>query len=134
MPVHEHRIRLLLRRFADDKATAEEIKEMLGLLQGEEGDKILGSFITEMRQESDSFFYSPIVDWDNIWNKIQQSTIQPKTSVYKMKWMYRAAAIILVLGIGAFYFSTSLQKGRSKNSKPYRKPGMMYHRAAKRQF
>ena len=116
MPVYELRIRLLLRRFADDKATAEEIKEMLGLLQREEGDKILGSFITEMRQESDHSSTHLSVDWDNIWNKIQQSTIQPKTSVYKMKWMYRAAAIILVLGIGAFYFSTTSKKAEVKTA------------------
>ena len=89
---------------------------MLGLLQREEGDKILGSFITEMRQETDHSSAHLSVDWDNIWNKIQQSTIQPKTSAYKMKWMYRAAAIILVIGLGAFYFSTTSKKTEVKTA------------------
>ena len=114
MDVYEPRIRLLLRRFADDKATAEEIKEMLALLQGEEGDKILGSVITEMRQETDDASSHLSVDWDGMWNKIHESTIQPTASVYKMKWLFRAAAIILLIGVGAFYFTTHSKKAEIK--------------------
>jgi transmembrane sensor len=113
MSLYESRVRNLLRLFVDDKATQEEVMEMLDLLKKEEGDEILQSFITEMRQENDNSSANVTVDWDNIWNKIHQSAIQPQASVvYKMNWMYRAAAVVFIIiaGIGAFYFNNTPKK------------------------
>jgi ferric-dicitrate binding protein FerR (iron transport regulator) len=110
MPLYERRVRILLRRFADDKASEDEIKEMLGLLHREEGDRILESFITEMRHETNHSTEHENVDWDNLWNKIHQSAIQPRASVLSLKWVYRAAAIILIAGLGAFYLNSNSKK------------------------
>jgi transmembrane sensor len=107
MPIYEGRVKYLLQLFADDKATADEIKEMLALLQRKEGDKILESFITRLRHETDYSSSQTTVDWDNLWNNIHQSAIKTRTPVYKMKWIFRAAAIILVIGIGTFYISNN---------------------------
>lgn len=116
MPNYERRVRQLLRLFADDKATAGEMREMLRLLQTDEGEKILESVIMEMRHDTDDSFSTTAVDWDNLWSKIHQSTIQPKAPVYKMKWVYRAAAVILIIGAGVFYINSNSKKAEPKTS------------------
>src|SRR5215207_4798199 len=116
MPIYEERVKYLLQLFADDKATADEIKEMLALLQRKEGDKILESFITRLRHEPDYSSSQTTVDWDNLWNNIHQSAMNIRTPVRKMKWIYRAAAIILVIGTGAFYISNKSGNAKVKKA------------------
>ena len=107
MTFYEQRVRHLLRLFADNKATEQEITEMLGLLRQKEGDKELDSFVKQLRQEPDSDNSRMLVDWESIWDTIHQSAIQPVPPVRKMKWLRVAAAIIILIGISAFFFSRS---------------------------
>ena len=97
MTFYEQRVRHLLRLFADNKATEQEITEMLALLRQEGGEKELDSFVKELRQEPDSDKSRPQVDWENIWDTIHQSAIQPVTPVRKMKWLHVAAAVIILI-------------------------------------
>jgi len=97
MTFYEQRVSHLLRLFADNKATEQEITEMLALLRQEGGEKELDSFVKELRQEPDSDKSRPQVDWENIWDTIHQSAIQPVTPVRKMKWLHVAAAVIILI-------------------------------------
>ncbi len=107
MTFYEQRVRHLLRLFADNKATEQEITEMLTLLRQKERDKELDSFVKQLRREPDSDSSQLHVDWESIWDTIHQSAIQPVTPVRKMKWWRVAAAIIVLVGISAFFFNRS---------------------------
>ncbi|MBL7699037.1 MAG: DUF4974 domain-containing protein [Chitinophagaceae bacterium] len=105
MRLNESRIKHLLRLFADNKASEGEIKDLLALLRTEEGDKILETFILQLREEPDQSYPHVPVDWDNVWNNIHQSALQPERKIHSIKWLYSAAAVILVLlSVGAFYY------------------------------
>ena len=87
---------------------------MLDLLKRKEGDKILESFISGLRQQADSSHSQIAVDWDNLWNNIQQSAMQKQGAVVKMKWVFRAAAIVLIIGAAIFYLNTNPGKTATK--------------------
>lgn len=101
-----------MRLFADNKATEQEIREMLNLLRQEEGDKELESFMTGLRHESnDDTFHLP-ADWESIWDAIHQPAIQSTGLVRKMKWLRIAAAIIVLFSVGAYFW---LNRSSTKN-------------------
>src|SRR5688500_7685809 len=108
MTLYEQRARHLLKLFADNKATEQEIAEMLSLLRREEGSKELESFMMELlKQESDNYPSQLPVEWESIWDKIHQSAIRPATPVKRMKWLRAAAAIIIFISISAYFFNRS---------------------------
>ena len=87
MAFDEQRLKYLLRLCANDNATKEEIREMVALL----------------REHDDSELES--VDWERIWDKVHETTIGPKR-VRKMKWMHvAAAAVIVLIGTGAYFYN-----------------------------
>jgi ferric-dicitrate binding protein FerR (iron transport regulator) len=114
MTFYEQRIRHLLQLFADNKASEQEITEMLSLLRQKEGDRELDSFVKQLRQESDSESSRLQVDWESIWDTIHQSAIQPVTPVRKMKWLRVAAAIIILISMSVFVF-TQITVNRKTN-------------------
>ena len=103
-----------MRLFADNKATEQEITEMLRLLRQKEGDKELDSLVNQLRQEPDSDSSRLQVDWESIWDTIHQSAIQPVAPVRKMKWLHVAAAIIILIGISVFFFTRSTKNDMVK--------------------
>ena len=109
MRINESRIKNLLRLYADNKASESEIKELLALLRTEEGDRILETFILQLREELDHSS-SITVDWDSVWSKIHQSVIHPQRKVYSLKWVYRAAVVILVAGLANFFVYRNAEK------------------------
>lgn len=110
MPFYKERVGHLLRLFADNKATEQEIREMLNLLRQDEGDKELESFMMELRQEPDSYASRLPVDWENIWDTIHQSAIQPVAPVRKMKWWRVAAAILILFSASTYFWFNSSTK------------------------
>ena len=110
MTFNEPRLRHLLSSFADNTATEQEIEEMLDLLRQPEGDKELESFIMELKQEPDSYTLELPVEWEIIWDKVHRSAIKPKAPVRKMKWLRAAAAILILISIGAYFFTHSTKK------------------------
>ena len=93
MAFDEQRLKYLLRLVADNNATKEEVKEMVTLLR-REGDDGLES-----------------VDWERIWHKIQETTTETAAPVRKIKWLsVAAAAIIILIGTGAYFFNQSSKR------------------------
>src|SRR5688572_5073912 len=115
MTFYEQRVRHLLRLFADNKATEQQITEMLTLLRQKEGDKELDLLVKQLRQEPDSDSTRLHVDWESIWDTIHQSAIQPATPVRKMKWFHVAAAIIILISISAYFFNRNTSNRDAKD-------------------
>lgn len=104
MTNYKERVRHLLRLFADNKATEQEISEMLSLLRQEEGDKELESFMMGLRHESNGNFSHLPGDWESIWDTIHQSAIRPAAPIRKMKWLRVAAAIIILFSASTYFW------------------------------
>jgi transmembrane sensor len=87
MAFDEQRLKYLLRLFANDNATKEEITEMVALLRDHDNNEIQS------------------VDWERIWNKVYGSAVGT-TPVRRMKWLHVAAAalIVMMIGTGAYLF------------------------------
>ncbi len=93
----KERVKHLLRLYADNAATEEDIKEMLFLLRQDTEDKELESFILELREETKNDALSIPVDWETMWE-----SIHPSAPVKKMHWWRVAAAVIIILGAGSY--------------------------------
>jgi len=104
-----------MRLFADNKATEQEITEMLRLLRQEDGDKELESLMEQLRQEPDSYGSGMQVDWESIWDTIHQSAIRPVTPVRKMQWLRVAAAIIILISISLYFFYRNTSNRSTKD-------------------
>lgn len=88
MAFDEQRLKYLLRLFANDSATKEEIKEMVTLLRAEDNGEM----------ES--------VDWERIWSKVHETSLGTTRPARKMIWLRAAAAaIIILIGAGAYFFN-----------------------------
>jgi transmembrane sensor len=111
----DERLRHLLRLFADNKATEGDIREMLTLLRGKDDDTELESFILRLRQDGDSSITQLPVEWEDIWDKIHQSAVRPATPVRKINWLRIAAAIIILISAGAYFFNRNTSGGITKN-------------------
>lgn len=114
MTFYEERVRHLLRLYADNKATKQQIREMLDLLRQRESDKELESLMMELRLEPDSHTSVLPDEGENMWDTIHQSAIQPAVPIKKMKWLRVAAAVAVLISMGAFFFSR-ITKGKAKN-------------------
>src|SRR6476619_3464007 len=110
MTFNEQRLLHLLISFSDNKATEQEIEEMLDLLRQPEGDRELEFFIMELKQRPRSHTLELPVEWENIWDKIHRSAIKSKAPVRKMKWLRAAAAILISIGISAYFLNHSTKK------------------------
>ncbi|MBX2922794.1 MAG: DUF4974 domain-containing protein [Chitinophagaceae bacterium] len=95
----KERIKHLLRLFADNAATEEDIKEMLFLLRQDTEDKELESFIQELRQETRNETLNMLVDWEGMWE-----SVRPPAPVKKMHWWRVAAAAVIILGVGSYFW------------------------------
>jgi len=104
-----------MRLFADNKATEQEITEMLRLLRQKEGDKELDSLVKQLRQEPDSDSSRLQVDWESIWDTIHQSAVQPVTPVRKMKWLHVAAASVILISVGVYVFNRITLKRKAND-------------------
>jgi hypothetical protein len=115
MTFNKERVRHLMRLFSDNKATEQEITEMLRLLRQEEGDKELESLMEQLQQEPDSYGSGMQVDWESIWDTIHQSAIRPVTPVRKMQWLRVAAAIIILISISLYFFYRNTSNRSTKD-------------------
>ncbi|MGN6435675.1 MAG: FecR family protein [Agriterribacter sp.] len=115
----EQRARHLLRLFADNAATEEEIMEMLVLFREDAGDQEREALILELRKKTEDKPEAAI-DWEKIWESIQRSAVQPTAPVKKMYWWRVAAAVVILLGIGSYiWFNRSAEAPKEMvKSKP----------------
>lgn len=101
----KERIKHLLRLFADNAATGEDIKEMLSLLRQDADDKELESFIRELQHETKNDDLNILVDWEKMW-----ASLHPPAPVKKMHWWRVAAAVIIMLGVGSYLWFNQSKK------------------------
>ena len=106
MAFDEQRLKYLLRLFANDNATKEEMKEMVVLL----------------REHDDG--ETATVDWERIWDKVHETTIGT-TPVRKIKWLHiAAAAVVVLIGTGAYFFNQPAKQGLGPQLATTQVPGM----------
>lgn len=98
---NEQRAMYLLRLFADNVATEEEIVEMLSLFREGAGHQEPELLINELRRKAGDGPEAS-VDWEKIWESIQRSVVRPAIPVKKMYWWRVAAAVIVLLGIASY--------------------------------
>jgi transmembrane sensor len=101
MAFDEKRLKYLLELFTNDNATKDEIREMVALLRDQDDDEIQS------------------VDWERIWNNIYGSGVRT-TPVRRMKWLrVAAAALIVVIGTGAYFFNERTGNAQTQLSKTF---------------
>jgi len=109
------RIHYLLKQYADNNASAEEVEEMLALLRTSGGEKALKEMVAEIWNEEEE---SPLSekDWSRMWGAIHQDmrSVSRPARVLKI-WGQVAAALLLMVGAGAAYWKLA---GRDKKAEP----------------
>ncbi len=101
--VNEERIRNLLNRYADNKASESEISEMLKGLEHQEGAAALESLMKELFEETGKKPSASNVNWEVLWSNVNKKTESP---VRKMLWMRIAAAVVFILisSMAGYYY------------------------------
>jgi len=110
MAFDEQRLKYLLQLLANNNATKEELSEMVTLLRREDVDQALES-----------------VEWERIWDKVQEAMMRQVTPIRKMNWLRVAAAAGIIVSIGtSVYFlnlnSNSDTSGNTAKAVPSQKP------------
>lgn len=104
LTIQPDRLKYLLRRFADDQCSAEEIKEMLALLKQAEAEEVLENFVLQLRSEVKDESQEFPVDWEMMWDRM--STQRHKAAKIRSLWIRRiAVAAIFLLVVSGIYFA-----------------------------
>jgi transmembrane sensor len=115
MSLHEDRITYLLRQFADNQSSPQEISEMLDLLKKDDESPELESFVNqlsgEVRQEARDY----PADWEKIWINIRNQQAEP-AKVRQLTWrrVAVAASILLVIGLGGYFLLLKKPEGSTE--------------------
>jgi ferric-dicitrate binding protein FerR (iron transport regulator) len=109
---HE-RIHYLLKRHADNNASAEEVEEMLALLRTAGSEEALKELVTEIWNEEEETSLSD-KDWSRMWHAIHGEMETVPRPVHSLSvWARVAAVLLLVVGAGAAYWKLA---GREKKA------------------
>ncbi|HVU55788.1 MAG TPA: FecR family protein [Puia sp.] len=109
----QERIHYLLKRYADNSASTEEVEEMLTLLQTAGGEEALKDMVAEIWNEGDEAPLSE-KDWDRMWSVVDQEMDVRSRPVRMLRvWGRVAAALLLFVGAGAVYWKLA---GREKKA------------------
>ena len=102
----QERIHYLLKRYADNSASAEEVEEMLALLRTSGGEEALKEMVAEIWDEDEETSLTE-KDWDRVWGTIHQEmdfkTRSRSVRMWKI-WGSVAAALLLMAGAGTAYW------------------------------
>lgn len=108
------RINYLVRQYATNKATDEEIEQLFEWLRLNKEDEVLQMQLEEMAASTSSdASYDPAY-WEPVIKQILQTERTPVRSIGK-RWMRYAAAVILIVGVGG---TTFFLINKSKPEKP----------------
>jgi ferric-dicitrate binding protein FerR (iron transport regulator) len=98
----KERIHYLLRRYADNRASREEVEEMFVLLRSAGGEDALKELVVEIWNEGEG---DQSQDWGRVWQAIHREMEPVSLPVRMMKvWSRVAAVLLLVLVGGAAYW------------------------------
>jgi ferric-dicitrate binding protein FerR (iron transport regulator) len=98
----QERIHYLLKQYADNNASAEEVEEMLALLRTSGGEEALKKMVAEIWKEEVG---SPVSekDWGRMWSSIHQE--MATRPVRRLSVWGRVAAVLLLMGgVSAAYW------------------------------
>jgi ferric-dicitrate binding protein FerR (iron transport regulator) len=98
----QERIHYLLKRYADNDASAEEVEEMLALLRTSGGEEALKEMVAEIWKEEEE---PPVSekDWGRMWSSIHQE--MATRPVRRLSVWGRVAAVLLLMGgVSAAYW------------------------------
>ncbi len=98
MAFDEQRLRYLLQLLANNNATKEELSEMVTLQRREDVDQELES-----------------VEWERIWDKVQEAMMRPAAPIRKINWIRTAAAAVIIVSIGTSAYLLNLNSNNSSS-------------------
>jgi len=102
------RIYLLLKRYRDNLASDEEVRELFHLLQSSAGRAALKELMAEDWLKEDDERIEADADWARMWTEIRTATEKPKRAKLFVIGRMRAAAILIFcLGTGVAYWLLS---------------------------
>jgi len=101
----QNRIRHLLKLYADNISTKEEVEELFSLVKASGSDEQLKRLVMESANDEEPAIDLSEENWDQIWNNIRSGTIKPgKKPVIAIFLRYAAAAFLaLIAGMGIFF-------------------------------
>ncbi len=101
--MRETRVRYLLQQFATGKASAQEVEELLALLQQATGEEALKKMVLEAKNEAEQHLTITEEEWGGMWNAIALATFRkPKVVMFASVWARAAAVLVVAVGIGQF--------------------------------
>ena len=111
MRISKSRISYLLKVYSDGKASAEEKQNLLEWASHRGTEAAIKKHIEELSSSYDSSELVPTVDWEHIYENIieEKNSRDSQPTFPKMIWHRRAvaAAVLLMLGTGYYFFTTN---------------------------
>ncbi|HVU95784.1 MAG TPA: FecR domain-containing protein [Puia sp.] len=102
------RIYLLLKRYRDNLASDEEVRELFRLMKGSAGQAAMKELMAEDWLKGDDEGIEADADWARMWTEIRTATEKPKRAKLFVIGRMRAAAILVFcLGTGVAYWFLS---------------------------
>lgn len=104
--MNQDRIRQLLRLYADNISTREEVEELFALMKGSEADEQLEQIIVASMEEATPGIALLPEDWERLWNNIRTSATpasKKATVVSFLKKSVAAAALLLLVGTALLF-------------------------------
>lgn len=99
----ESRIHYLLSVYLDNRATASEFDELMGLLQVEAGDRVVEEVLQERLEAARPHPEESEVNWGRMVADIVRRPATPVRRLFPWKKIAVAASIVLVLGISSYF-------------------------------
>jgi ferric-dicitrate binding protein FerR (iron transport regulator) len=110
------RIIYLLKQYANDKASREEVEEMFEWMRLAGSEEVLKSMIAEESAEEGDAVPGER-DWERIWAVIRAGTVAGRwPRLFSMAWAAVAAVVILMLGGGVLYWVNTKRKATAPAS------------------
>lgn len=116
MNEHTARLKYLYQQFINDHASPEELNEFWHAINNiKDDDPLKESVFQQYGEKVPSIFQTHEPDWANALNKILNSQQENPGILVKWwhgKWYWAAAALLIVLGVGAVYYAANNSRQR----------------------
>ncbi|AEV99801.1 hypothetical protein A4D02_26050 [Niastella koreensis] len=128
MSINTNRMQYLLRQYTQKACTLEELQELFAFIAQPQNREQLETMMEAEYEVLQPLSVAEDVDWEYIFQQVTQKTdagIIPLGSPgrFGWKWVAAAAAIVLALGLGGFWFMNRLTKQPvADNENPVQQP------------